>query len=359
MQNRKVYLDNIRSITVILVVIYHVLMMYSGITLMDTVVESGTIHIYDSYQYFVYPWFMMILFMISGISAKLSLDRNPEHKAFLKKRTVRYLVPSTIGLLVFQWIQGYISMSLSNAFETIPETVPKPVLYLIMALSGTGVLWYMQMLWVFSVLLIIIRKITKNAYPEAKNFPVWGLILLSIAAAGFGLILNTPMIVSYRFGIYGFAFFTGYYLLAHEEVIDRLAKSSIPLMIVSILMGIGSTVYFWGENFADNPVLYHPFNSVYGWLMCLSILGISKRYLNTQNTVMQWLSKKSFGLYVFHYMGMSGCAYLLDRYTTLPLAVCLLLTLLCSFGAGYGLYEIISRIPVLRWCVLGISKRKD
>ena len=358
---RRYYLDNIRWITVILVVIYHTLMMYSGITPLGTVVEPGTIHIQDSIQYFLYPWFMMILFLISGISAKISLTNQPDNKVFLKKRTVRYLVPSTLGLLAFQWIQGYVSMKISHSFETLPDAVPKPVQFLIMSLSGTGVLWYLQMLWIFSLVLVLIRKLTKNQetlYPKTVNYPFWGMLLLAVLAVGFAQVLNTPVIVSYRFGIYGFAFFAGYYIFAHEEVIDKLVKYCIPLMIVSVLTGIVLTVLFWGQNFADAPVLNHPLNILYGWLMCLAIFGTAKKYLNYQNSVMKWLSGKSFGLYVFHYLGMSACAYLLNVYTSLPLAICCLLTLFSSFVAGYGLYEIISRIPGYRWLVLGISKNK-
>jgi hypothetical protein len=30
-----------------------------------------------------------------------------------------------------------------------------------------------------------------------------------------------------------------------------------------------------------------------------------------------------------------------------------------GFVFGYGLYEIISRIPFMRWAVLGIGKKKE
>lgn len=45
------------------------------------------------------------------------------------------MVPSTIGVLVFGWAQGYINMSISNASESmIPEGVPMPIQFLIMCL---------------------------------------------------------------------------------------------------------------------------------------------------------------------------------------------------------------------------------
>lgn len=360
--HRRYELDNIRFITVILVVIYHTLMMYNGLTGIRTVVPEGTIHLRDSYLYFVYPWFMSILFIISGISARISLERNPSGKQFLKKRTVRYLIPSTLGLFVFQWIQGCLSMKISDSFATIPDTTPKFVLWMIMSLSGTGVLWYLQVLWLYSLILVIIRKLTKKQeklYQKTGNLPVWAILLTILPAVLFAQILNIPVIETYRLGIYGFAFFSGYYIFAHEEIPEKLSRYSIPLLIVSVLAGIGCTVYFWGRNYAEYSAVNHPISVAYGWLMCLAVLGIPKKYLAFHNSVTDWLSEKSFGLYMFHYLGMSLTAYLLNQYTNLPETVQILITLLASFAIGYAVFEIISRIPVLRFCVLGIKSEKS
>ena len=49
---------------------------------------------------------------------------------------------------------------------------------------------------------------------------------------------------------------------------------------------------------------------------------------------------------------------LLKTYTTLPALVIYLITAVCTFGGSVLLYEVIRRIPVLRWCVLGIKKKK-
>lgn len=42
------------------------------------------------------------------------------------------------------------------------KTVPTSVAFLIMVLSGIGVLWYIQLLWAFSIVLIAIRKIERD-----------------------------------------------------------------------------------------------------------------------------------------------------------------------------------------------------
>nr|MCR4696052.1 acyltransferase family protein [Lachnospiraceae bacterium] len=70
---RRKYLDNIRWTTVVLVVIYHVLYMYNAEGVMGVVgkITNLEVQYYDLFQYIVYPWFMCILFIVSGISSRL------------------------------------------------------------------------------------------------------------------------------------------------------------------------------------------------------------------------------------------------------------------------------------------------
>ena len=70
------------------------------------------------------------------------------------------------------------------------------------------------------------------------------------------------------------------------------------------------------------------------------------------------MTRKCFGLYIFHYLALSAAAYGLTRYTEITGAALYLLSAIASFAGGFLLYEIISRIPFLRWCVLGIKKEK-
>ena len=70
------------------------------------------------------------------------------------------------------------------------------------------------------------------------------------------------------------------------------------------------------------------------------------------------MSNRSFGLYVFHYLGISSMALIFAKHMLLPAPLCYIISLLAGFVFGYGLNEIISRIPFYRWAVLGIKKEK-
>lgn len=309
-------------------------------------------------QYLLYPWFMVILFILSGMSAKFYLDIHSA-KEFFRARTRKLLVPSTIGLFAFQWLQGYINMTISNAFLTMPETIPKFAKYFIMSISGTGVLWTIQMMWIFSFLLILVRKLEKGRFVKiGEKANILVIILLGVLIWGAAQILNTPIIPVYRFGIYGLCFLLGYYVFSHDSVILQLEKYCIPLFVVAGILGMAYTIVYYGENYAISPSVNCPLAIAYAWLVCLAIIGGAKRWGDKTNMFTKFMVKKSFGLYVFHYFALSATGYALVKYTDIPGMAIYIITIIAAFAGSFLLYEIVSRIPVIRWCVLGLKKEK-
>lgn len=356
---RKLYLDNIRWITVVLVVIYHVIYMYNGVETAGVIGPFAQVQYQDAFQYLVYPWFMLLLFTVSGMCARFYLQNHTD-RDFLKSRTRKLLVPSTVGLLVFQWILGYYNLSISGALESLSATVPKPVFYLIMAFSGTGVLWYIQLLWVFSLVLILIRKMEKDRlYNLGGKTNIIVLLLMTAAIYGAAQVLNTPLIVVYRFGIYGLGFLIGYFCLSHENVMEGLAKYRFYLLLSAVILGISFLALYWGEPYAEHVVLDTLLCNVFAWITVLAVLSCMYCWGNFENPFTVWMKKTSWGLYVFHYLPLAVCAWYLHLYTPdMPATLCYLLTGIAAFVGAFVLNEIISRIPVIRWCVLGLSRKK-
>ena len=356
---RKYYLDNIRWMTVVLVVIYHVIYMYNaeGIPGVVGPITSQRVQYQDLFQYAVYPWFMPLLFIVSGICARYYLERHTDGE-FIRSRTTKLLVPSTIGLFAFQFIQGYINMSLSNAFESFGN-VPKGILYPVMAVSGIGVLWYIQLLWVLSVLLIIFRKIEKDRFRKlGKRTNIVGLIVMVVPVWAAAQVLNTPIICVYRFGLYGLMFLLGYCVFSHDEVIDVLKRWFLPLLAAAILLGTAFCIVNFGKIYADAPVNRTPLYAAFCWFACLAVLGGMAKYGDVETSFTRWMGRRSFGLYVFHYLGISAVGLWIGRTGILPAGLVYMITLVSGFTSGYVLNTVIAKIPFFRWAVLGISSRK-
>lgn len=353
---RKKYIDNIRWITVALVVVYHVIFIFNGTGTLGGVGPLCPVQYQDAVLYLLYPWFMLLLFVVSGMCARFYLGCHT-HKEFIRERTVKLLVPSTLGVVVFGWILGYFNMKIGGAFDSM-GAVPKPVLFVIMCLSGTGPLWYIQLLWVFSLLLTVFRRVEKDRLSTLcarTTLPV--LLALTVVIYGAAQIGNVPVVVVYRFGIYGAGYLLGYLVFAHDEVMTRLEKAWLPLTAASLILGAAFTAVFWGQAYAGHEVLDTPLCNVFAWIAVLAVLAFMKKWGGFDNAFARWMTRKSWGLYLFHYLPLAACAYYIYA-LPIPAVLKYLLTAAAAVTGGVLLYDIISRIPVLRWCVCGISKKK-
>ena len=355
---RRKYLDNIRWVTILIVIIYHVIYMFNGVTTYGVLGPFSEDQPQDIFLYIVYPWFMFLLFVVSGMAARFELDHKGE-SGFIRNRTRKYLVPSTIGLFVFWWILGYYNMLIGGAFESM-GTVLKPVLYLIMCISGIGPLWYIQMLWLFSLILIWIRKIEKDrVYNLAAKTNVFIIVLLGIAVYGAAQVLNTPIVVVYRFGIYGLGFLLGYFIFSHEEVMEKLEKYWMLFGLLALAFCILFLVFNLGKPYPEHEVLDTFLCNMYAWFGTLGLLAFMKKWGDFHNGFSDWMCRKSWGLYVFHYLGIAISSWYIKMYLPqIPVFFVYLLVLVSGIAGALLLYEIISRIPVLRWCVLGIKHNK-
>ncbi len=187
---------------------------------------------------------------------------------------------------------------------------------------------------------------------------IWIMVLLAVPVYLSGLILNTPVIAVYRFGIYGFTFFLGYFVFAHEEVTDTVSQYRVWFLAAAAVLGIVYLVMHYGDNYAVMPTVNCIPATAYGWSACLAALGCMKKWENTCPVFSSFMEKRSFGLYVLHYLPLSATAYVLHKYTNLPALLVYLTVASAAFAGSLMMYEIISRIPVFRWCVLGIRKEK-
>lgn len=353
---RKIYIDNIRWATVLLVMIYHVFYMFNAVGVMGGVGGFYEVQYQDAILYFVYPWFMVLLFAISGMSANYALKKTSSTE-FLKRRTWKLLVPSTLGLLVYQWFVGYYNIKIGGGLEFIPDFLVYPIA----VLSGTGPLWFVQVLWLFSLLLLLIRRLDQNEslWKAGGMCNACTLLLFSLLLWMGAQIGNMPVITVYRFGIYLTAFLLGYFVLSHDRVQEILEQRCLPMLFVSVAMGCVYTGYYFGENYTDAGILQNLFTNVYAWFMTLAVLGCAKKWFDRQNAFSIYMAERSYGCYILHYTFVSIPCYFLKNDTALPVWAIYLAALLIVLTGTPVLYEAIRRIPVARCLILGMRGNDD
>lgn len=362
---RKHWIDNLRWVTVLLVLFYHVIYFYNNKGVFGGVGGFGDGPQYqDVVMYILYPFFMPLLFILAGISARYALDKYPA-KDWFKARTRKLLVPGTIGLFVFHWMVGYFNTAVAQntgVFDGIPGVAK----YVLMAVSGTGPLWFIQVLWLLSLALLLVRKLDRNDRFWnlcGKANIVWIILLGVLYWVGAQTLVKNPrpdsadgLLNLYKPLFYLIPFLLGYFLFSHEEVQERLGKVWIPLLACAVVTGgilIGTT---FGQDNTSPQYLGSPLNNLYGWLMCLAMMAWFKARFDCTGPFAAYMSRSSFGLYIVHYLVIASLGYMMKMYTQLPPWSMYVILTIAVFTLSPLLYEIIRRIPFVRWCVLGEKK---
>ena len=355
---RKPFLDNLRYAIVLMVAFYHVVYQFNSVGVIRNVAIPG-IPALDVVLYVLYPWFMAALFLISGICARYSLEKQSPG-TYLKSKIRRQLVPSVAIIFLIGWTSGWVTNQYTDMFGGYP--VPGAAKYLVWCLSGIGVLWFLHELLLCEAVLAIIRKLDKKdtLWRLGGRFKLPALCLLVFALWGSTQILNTPLLEIYRNGFYLFAFLAGYAIFSHTHIQELLAKWSPVLLAVSGVLAVIYTMRFWGENYAAMPNLKAFLTNAYAWFACLAVLGSGKRWLDRETGFTRYMAGRSFGIYVLHNPLIVLCAFTFDRLLHLPvwsmyLALPIVLAVLLP-----PLIAVVKRIPILRTLVLGEkSPKKD
>ena len=367
---RKHYLDNIRWVTVLLVLFYHVIYFYNNKGVFGGIGGFGDYPECRQYQdvvmYILYPWFMPLLFILAGIGSRYALQKQSA-KEWFKARTRKLLVPGTIGLFVFHWMVGYFNTVVA-ARQGVFDGMPAIAKYLMMAVSGTGPLWFIQVLWLLCLVLLLVRAVDSkdklyNLCGKA-NYVV--IILLGVLFwVGEQTLIKNPrpesldgLLNLYKPFFYLVPFLLGYFVFAHDEVQDKLEKAWIPLMACAVVSGTVLIITTFGQDNTSPQYLGSPLNCLYSWLMCLAMMAWFKARFNHTGAFAGYMTRNSFGIYVVHYLVIAALGYMMKVHTSLAPWMQYVILFVAVMTIPFLLNEIIKRIPFIRWCVLGIKKDK-
>ena len=367
---RKHWMDNLRWVTVLLVLFYHVIYFYNNKGVFGGIGGFGDYPEYPQYQdivmYILYPWFMPILFILAGIGSRYALQKQSA-KEWLRARTRKLLVPGTIGLFVFHWMVGYFNTVVA-ARQGVFDGVPTIAKYLIMAVSGIGPLWFIQVLWLLCLVLLLVHAIDKkdklwNWCGKANLIVI--IVLGVLFWLGEQTLIKHPRPESldglynlYKPFFYLIPFLLGYFVFSHDEIQEKLEKAWIPLVACAAVAGIILIVTTFGQDNTSPKYLGSPLNCLYGWLMCLAMMAWFKARFDRTGAFAGYMTRSSFGIYIVHYLVIASLGYMMKQYTSLAPWMMYVILFFAVMLLSPLIYEVLKRIPFVRWCVLGEHKIK-
>jgi surface polysaccharide O-acyltransferase-like enzyme len=124
-----------------------------------------------------------------------------------------------------------------------------------------------------------------------------------------------------------------------------------------VIAGAALTVTTFGQNNTSAEYMGTPLNCLYGWLACLALMGWFNAKFDRTGRFAGYMTRSSFGLYIVHYLVVASLGYMMKMYTQLPPVAMYLILTVAVFTLSPLLYEILHRIPFIRWCVFGEKKR--
>ena len=317
--NRLPWIDNLRALMIILVVMVHAGVTYSGIGSWYYVenknIGLGSSIFFAFFQGFNQAYFMSLLFMIAGYFTQRSLTTKSTGK-FVSSRLSRLGIP----LIIYIFFIHPLYVKLIKPNLDLIKFYQTGIINLSF-LSWTGPTWFLEALLIFSLIYTALFKTTLyskiNIPFGLKTINVIILILFITIFAFFTRlflpigsdVMNLQLeyfpayIVMFTFGIFA------YNHNIFEQIDHRAGKKwiltsivvGIPLwMLVIFFSGAtkGEMLIFGGLNWP--AFFYALWESFFCLTFILGIAGIFRERFNEQNTIQKFITDNAFGVFVFH-----------------------------------------------------------
>lgn len=374
-EKRLLYMDNLRLLMIIFVVIQHLAVTYSGfgswyfkegkpIGLISTI-------IFGFYQSFTQGYFMGLLFLIAGYFVPGAYDKKGFGK-FLKDRFIRLGIPVLIYMLVINPFILYVELGLYWV-RPKPGFVSFYLRYLgnFSFINGSGPMWFALALLIFTVIYGLIRLIKpRNIEAPRKNIElgfhnIWILIFL-IAVWAFLIRTVQPIGTSVLnmqlcyFSQYIILFIVGIYAYRNNLFSKIDYKSGKKWLMFGILGGFiswlilllaggalkGMTAFNGGWTWQSAG--YAIWESFIAVATDVGLLALFREKYNRQGRLIKILSDSSFAVYVFHPPIIIAAAILFSTIQLIPIIKFIILCIVCVPICFTVAHFIVRRIPLLK-----------
>lgn len=331
------YIDNLRWITILLLVIYHACMAY------NTWGEKNYIFFKDLKPLafivvLISPWFMPLMFLLAGVSASYSLSKRGYGK-FIGERFKRLGIPLLIGLIINTPILSYIADLTHNHYQG--NFIQHYVIFYsrFTDLSGydggfaLGHLWFLLALILISLIAcLVIRLLPRNK----TVMLITGIVLAVAGAAAFDYKpLGKPLIT------YLCAFLLGYYFFCKKDFVKKLISFKWEFVAVFVVATIANAVLFI---FAGGPKLINNicnYSSLISGLPALICIGHD--HLDFTGKLPERFSKISYRFYIVHFPVVVLSQYFLNL-TGMSIILNFFLTLVISYVVTYFVSMLLSKM---------------
>jgi len=319
MTSRLDYIDNLRSLMIIFVIMVHAAVTYSGFGMWyyveKTELDFITTLVFGLFQSFTQAYFMAFLFMIAGYFIPESFDRKGA-SAFMKDRLFRLGIPTLVYIIILHPIAVKISHPEVNAVKYLLSGITE-----LDAFGWTGPLWFAVALIIFSGFYTIFRIMFKDkVMPKLTEINIITVLKLVVIISVSAFIIRIFLPVGTSIVNMQISYFAAYIVMF---VIGIMARRSDLFSLISLstgkkyftaafLAGLplwGVLMVFGGPLQGDFSInggltwqsaVYSIWESFFCVTISIALIGIFRAKSNVKNRIQKIMADNSFGVYVFH-----------------------------------------------------------
>ncbi len=370
---RLLFIDNLRWLMIIFVVIMHLNVTYSTLGSWYYV-EKSSLDVFSKiifalYGSFTQAYFMGFLFLIAGYFIPGSYDKKGALK-FISDRLIRLGIPTLVFMLLLDKLTNLIRMSFEHKVPANFLSHYWGYLSGFQFIGASGPLWFAFALLIFSVIYALVRMVLpKNKIPQEdnKSVPITHThiitVILLISIGAFLLRLVQPVGTSFYnmqlcyFSAYIVLFILGIIAYRHKFFQNipyhfgmfwfKIALwAGIPLWFV---IGIGGgalteglTLFNGGLHWQSAAIaLWESFFCVG---ICLGLLVLFREKYNRQGRISKFLSANAFAVYVFHAPILVAASMLVRGIAIYPLLKMIIMVMI-MVPVCFGFAWLIRKIP--------------
>lgn len=359
------YIDNIRSLMIIFVIMMHAAVTYSGLG-MWYYNEGGQLDFFSLaffafFQTHLQAFFMSLLFLIAGYFAAKSLQRKGSAQ-FIRGRFIRLGIPTLFYILFIH----VLNLKMIHPDLDVVGLYKNGIKSLSI-LSWTGPMWFAGALLVFSILCGFVKWTTRTL-PSMNVVISWksllGLILITTSLA-FMLRLFFPIgssVLNFQFGF--FAAYIVFFILGivsfrepfFEAMDIQISKrlvllsflAGVPLWLsILALVGPGEGINLISGGWRWPAMAYAFWESFFCVTLSFGLLGFFRHKFNHQGRIKKFLSGNAFGAYVFHPPILIGISLVFKTFVFHPVLKFLMVSLM-AVPASFVIPAMIRKIPFLK-----------
>ncbi len=349
MSERKYYIDNLRWLWILLLIPFHAAMAWNSW-------EGNYIWLYEnkvmsSLVIFIAPWFMPLLFVLAGMSARYALNKR-NYKQFAMERIKKLLIPLITGIVTVVAFMAFMADKFHNNYNESFLNHYNVFFTNISDMTGyegfftPGHLWFILFLFIISMVSLLLIELQKKILPKL-SFSKFRTFLLPVLMV-FPLIM-TPILDFGGKSIGGdlALFLLGYYILSEEDVLERMTKYRYIYIISMFVFDIISTYLFvWKGN--QTGIVVSICYPCAAWFGILGFLGLARCNFNQNNVFTRYMSSRSFMIYIFHFGWLVVFQFYLCEITN-SIVITYCISLIGTFVMTLFTCEVIRRILGIRF----------